>query len=77
MPPAPIFCHPANFATRFVVIVELCERFTFYGLTPPFQNYIQNGPNDDPVGYLGMGQQAATGLGDFFQFWYVPLSHPL
>ena len=58
------------------MIVELCERFTFYGLTPPFQNYIQNGPNDDPAGYLAMGQQAATGLGDFFQFWYVPLSHP-
>jgi proton-dependent oligopeptide transporter, POT family len=54
---------------RFVVIVELCERFTFYGLTPPFQNYIQNGPNDDPRGYLGLGQRGATGLGNFFQFW--------
>lgn len=54
---------------RFVVIVELCERFTFYGLTPPFQNYIQFGPNDDPVGYLGLGQQGATGLGNFFNLW--------
>jgi hypothetical protein len=24
-----------------VVVVELCERFTYYGLSPPFQNYIQ------------------------------------
>src|SRR5579859_2320819 len=54
---------------RFVVVVELCERFTFYGLTPPFQNYIQNTPTDDPKGYLGLGQQGGTGLGNFFQFW--------
>jgi proton-dependent oligopeptide transporter, POT family len=52
----------------FVVVVELCERFTFYGLSPPFQNYIQNGPNDDPKGYLALGQTGATGLGNFFQF---------
>jgi proton-dependent oligopeptide transporter, POT family len=54
---------------RFVVVVELCERFTFYGLSPPFQNYIQNKPTDSPPGYLGLGEQGATGLGDFFQFW--------
>ena len=60
-----------TFVSRFVVVVELCERFTYYGLSPPFQNYIQNGPNDDPQGYLGLGQQGATGLGNFFQFWYV------
>jgi proton-dependent oligopeptide transporter, POT family len=47
----------------------LCERFTFYGLSPPFQNYIQYGPGDDPAGALGAGQQAATGLTNFFQFW--------
>ena len=52
-----------------MVIVELCERFTFYGLSPPFQNYIQNGPSDNPKGYLSLGQQGATGLGNFFQFW--------
>jgi hypothetical protein len=29
--------------TAFVIaLVELCERFTFYGLSGPFQNYISN-----------------------------------
>lgn len=27
-----------------VILVEFCERFTYYGLSGPFQNYIQN-PN--------------------------------
>lgn len=57
---------------RFVIVVELCERFTYYGLSPPFQNYIQFSPTDNPQGYLGLGQQGATGLTNFFQFWYVP-----
>jgi proton-dependent oligopeptide transporter, POT family len=69
VPGKPLFVVVPLTLYRFVVIVELCERFTFYGLTPPFQNYIQNGPNDDPRGYLGLGQQGATGLGNFFQFW--------
>ena len=25
-----------------VAVIELCERFTYYGLSGPFQNYIQN-----------------------------------
>lgn len=25
-----------------VAAIELCERFTYYGLSGPFQNYIQN-----------------------------------
>ena len=57
-----------------VVIVELCERFTYYGLTPPFQNYIQYGPGDQPQGALGLGQQGATGLSNFFQFWVSALN---
>lgn len=39
-----------------VAIVELCERFTYYGLSGPFQNYIQNSyhdPNGLP-GAIGM-----------------------
>lgn len=31
-------------AAYLVILVEFCERFTYYGLTGPFQNYIQN-PN--------------------------------
>lgn len=32
-----------------VALVELCERFTYYGLSGPFQNYIQYHPEDTPV----------------------------
>ena len=32
-----------------VALVELCERFTYYGLSGPFQNYIQFHPHDKPV----------------------------
>ncbi|KAF6227647.1 hypothetical protein HO173_012087 [Letharia columbiana] len=53
-----------------VALVELCERFTYYGLSGPFQNYIQYNPHDTPVrGAIGLGQTGATGLTNFFQFW--------
>lgn len=29
-------------AAYLVILVEFCERFTYYGLTGPFQNYIQH-----------------------------------
>ncbi|PYI20127.1 PTR2-domain-containing protein [Aspergillus japonicus CBS 114.51] len=53
-----------------VAIVELCERFTYYGMSGMFQNYIQR-PLDGSQGRgaLGMGQRGATGLTTFFQFW--------
>ncbi|KAI9268786.1 POT family-domain-containing protein [Sporodiniella umbellata] len=56
-----------------VVVIEFCERFTYYGLSGPFQNYIQNPqppsyPAEQP-GALGRGQQTATALNTFFQFW--------
>ncbi|KAI5294670.1 hypothetical protein KEM52_003488 [Ascosphaera acerosa] len=59
-----------------VAVVELCERFTYYGMQGLFQNYVQR-PLDGPErGALGMGHQGATGLTTFFQFWcYVtPIS---
>ncbi|KAH8547967.1 POT family-domain-containing protein [Umbelopsis sp. PMI_123] len=56
-----------------VILIEFCERFTYYGLSGPFQNYIQNPPPDSyPAalpGALGRGQQTATALTTFFQFW--------
>ncbi|EEB06914.1 PTR family peptide transporter [Schizosaccharomyces japonicus yFS275] len=52
-----------------VVIVELCERFAYYGLTGPFQDYMQYGPNDSTRGALNLGQSGATGLSNFFTFW--------
>ncbi|KAJ5109478.1 hypothetical protein N7456_006153 [Penicillium angulare] len=53
-----------------VAIVELCERFTYYGMSGLFQNYIQR-PLDGSQGRgaLGMAHQGATGLTTFFQFW--------
>ncbi|KAH0532461.1 hypothetical protein TsFJ059_001149 [Trichoderma semiorbis] len=61
-------------ASAFLIaIVELMERFTYYGASGLFQNYISNDKNDttDAPG-LGMGGQAATGLNLFFQwFCYV------
>ncbi|KAF4449661.1 POT family proton-dependent oligopeptide transporter [Fusarium albosuccineum] len=61
-------------ASAFLIaVVELTERFTYYGAQGLFQNYISNSPTgaDGPKG-LGMGSQAATGLNLFFQwFCYV------
>jgi POT family proton-dependent oligopeptide transporter len=53
-----------------VAIVELCERFTYYGMSGLFQNYVNN-PLDGSKGRgaLGLGHQGATGLTTFFQFW--------
>lgn len=54
-----------------VAIVELCERFTYYGMSGLFQNYVLrplDGSGGGP-GALGMGHQGATGLTTFFQFW--------
>lgn len=31
-------------AAYLVILLEFCERFTYYGLTGPFQNYIQHPP---------------------------------
>ncbi|ORZ25685.1 POT family-domain-containing protein [Absidia repens] len=60
-------------AAYLVILVEFCERFTYYGLSGPFQNYVQydnpsSYPADQP-GAMGKGQQTATALTTFFQFW--------
>ncbi|KAF9931534.1 peptide transporter ptr2 [Mortierella antarctica] len=56
-----------------VVVVEFCERFTYYGLSGPFQNYIQYPytaeRGADHPGAIGKGQQTATALNYFFQFF--------
>ena len=52
-----------------VAIVELAERFSYYGLSAPFQNYMQFTPEHSPKGMLGLKQQGATALSYFFQFW--------
>jgi len=60
------------FAAWLIVVCEFCERFAFYGISGPFQNYIQfpvPGPNDKQPGALDRGQQTATLLTTFFQFF--------
>lgn len=57
------------FRCWLIAIVELAERFSYYGLSAPFQNYMQNGPNDSPAGLLELDSSGATGLSYFFQFW--------
>jgi dipeptide/tripeptide permease len=54
-----------------VAIVELCERFAYYGLSGPFQNYIANEYNDANgiPGALGLKQRGATAMTNFFQLW--------
>lgn len=49
--------------------VELCERFTYYGVSGIFQNYMQNPRGGLRPGAIGLGQQRASALSYFFQFW--------
>ncbi|KAF6760668.1 POT family-domain-containing protein [Ephemerocybe angulata] len=62
-----------------IAFVELAERFSFYGSSVVFTNFIQQplppgshtgaGMEDGQSGALGLGQQASTGLTTFYQFW--------
>lgn len=64
-----------------IAFVELCERFSYYGTTAVFVNFIQQplpeGSDTGAVGTygvpgaLGLGQQASTGLTLFNSFWAV------
>lgn len=56
-------------STWSVALVELGERFTYYGVTGPFQNYMQNPRGGLRPGAIGLGQQSASALSYFFQFW--------
>ncbi|KAF9172974.1 peptide transporter ptr2 [Mortierella sp. AD011] len=66
-------------AAWLVVVVEFCERFTYYGLSGPFQNYIQypytSERGADHPGAIGRGQTTATALNYFFQFfcYFTPI----
>ncbi|KAJ5301921.1 Major facilitator superfamily domain general substrate transporter [Penicillium antarcticum] len=60
-----------------ILVVELGERFTYFGLSGPMQNYIKwvklavnpYDPGSDLPGALGRGQAVASALGNFFKFW--------
>ncbi|KAI6115482.1 POT family-domain-containing protein [Pisolithus croceorrhizus] len=62
-----------------IAVVELAERFSYYGASAVFVNYIQQplppnsitgaGGLNGQSGALGKGQQMSTGLTTFYQFW--------
>jgi POT family proton-dependent oligopeptide transporter len=62
-----------------IAVVEFAERFSFYGSSVVFTNFIQRslppgsktgaGGLNGQAGALGMGQRASTGLTTFYQFW--------
>ncbi|KAF2083776.1 peptide transporter PTR2-A [Saccharata proteae CBS 121410] len=58
-------------SASLIAIVELCERFAYYGLSGPFQNYMANSYHDPSglPGAIGLGQHGATLLSSCFQFW--------
>ncbi|TFK71960.1 peptide transporter PTR2A [Pluteus cervinus] len=68
-----------------IAVIELAERFSFYGASVVFTNFIQQplppgsrtgaGFADGQSGALGLGQRASTGLTTFYSFWcyVVPL----
>ncbi|KAJ7738242.1 POT family-domain-containing protein [Mycena maculata] len=67
-------------AAYLIAFVEAAERFSFYGSSVVFTNFIQQplpagshtgagGPGSGQSGALGKGQQTSTGLGTFYQFW--------
>lgn len=37
-----------------IATIEACERFAYFGLVAPLQNYVQN-PRDDPLRPGGLG----------------------
>ena len=57
-----------------VVLITFWERFTFWGLTAPWQNYMQNpfGSPDGVPGALNLGQAEATRIFcAFYLFYYI------
>ncbi|KAJ7772205.1 peptide transporter PTR2A [Mycena metata] len=62
-----------------IAVVELAERFSFYGAGVVFTNFIQHplpagshtgaGLQNGQSGALGKGQHASTGITTFYQFW--------
>ncbi|KAK3326352.1 peptide transporter-like protein [Apodospora peruviana] len=63
-----------------IAFIELCERFSYYGTTAVFTNFIQqplptgsttgaDPTHEGQAGALGRGQRTSTGLTNFNAFW--------
>ncbi|VUC28035.1 unnamed protein product [Clonostachys rosea] len=56
-------------AVIIVIIIGGAERFAYYALSGPWQNYIQNPPGDYALpGALGLGQATATAINNAYRF---------
>ncbi|CAG9999996.1 unnamed protein product [Clonostachys byssicola] len=56
-------------AVIIVIIIGGTERFAYYALSGPWQNYIQNPPGDYALpGALGLGQATATAINNAYRF---------
>ncbi|KAJ7481993.1 putative MFS peptide transporter [Mycena latifolia] len=66
---------PLPLGAWLVAFLSLSEKFTYYGITAPLQNYMQN-PRGDPLrpGALGEGQSTATRLSYLLTFSVYILS---
>ncbi|KAK7040753.1 hypothetical protein VNI00_009659 [Paramarasmius palmivorus] len=63
----------------YIAVVEMAERFSYYGTSVVFTNFIQRplppgsttgaAGLDGQAGALGRGQRASTGLTTFYAFW--------
>jgi len=72
-------CDTIPWNAYLIAIVEMAERFSFYGSSVVFTNFIQwplppgsrtgAGFKNGQSGALGLGQRASTGLTTFYQFW--------
>ncbi|KAK6215462.1 hypothetical protein QIS74_08481 [Colletotrichum tabaci] len=64
-------------AAWLVMLLTMAERFSFYGMTTPFMNYMQNG-RGDPLrpGALGWGQSRASQVSNVFNIisWLTPMA---
>ncbi|KAL6809751.1 PTR2 domain-containing protein [Trichoderma sp. SZMC 28015] len=57
------------FIVWVALVANATERFTFYAVTTPWQNYIQNSADNIAVpGALGLGQATATNISSAFLF---------
>ncbi|PGH16015.1 hypothetical protein AJ79_01995 [Helicocarpus griseus UAMH5409] len=58
------------FIVWVALVADASERFTFYAVSAPWQNYMQNGRDSIAVpGVLGLGQATATNISNAFFFF--------
>ncbi|KAJ5938296.1 POT family-domain-containing protein [Penicillium verhagenii] len=57
--------------------ISAAERFTFWAITTPWQNYMQNSPDSAIRGALGLGQSTATNISNAFSLFYSLVPIPI